>query len=132
MPGLLIGITEPKKRKPLERTGLAPPPFGGSKATTVEDAESPPLDAGESATPLEAEVEEVGPDMETGAQFSQEQVGYCTPGTQCATCDYFEAPNSCEHVQGAIEAGGYCILHSDHGSKSEAIESGAEGIDAIA
>jgi len=134
MPGLLIGITEPKKKKPLERTGLAPPPFKGSPAPAPEvEAEPDPYDPNESAEPFEAEMESAGSEMDSGAPFSQEQVGYCTPETKCGTCDYFEAPNSCEYVRGTIEADGYCILHSDHGGTGMVeAPAEAEGVDALA
>ena len=130
MPGLLIGITpEKKKAKPLERPGLTPPPFGGSKASappTAPDPEPDPYGAADSPMAGMEKETVAGSDDAGSPMFAQEQVGYCTAEQKCGSCDYFVDPQACKYVQGTIDAEGCCPLHSARGAASEALETPME------
>ena len=65
-----------------------------------------------------------GPDESdaAGAQVSPEEAGYKQPDQgpfQCANCEYFTGPSSCQKVGGPINPEGICTFFESGGGAAE-------------
>jgi hypothetical protein len=121
-----------KPRRPLERSGLKPPPASTSPSSPSSSGEDLyPMSASStslgSSNPIGEEVIQSQPldpidpmGTSTGAPedvpeaaFSQSQAGYTSGQDRCGGCTSFIQPSACKYVQGVIEAEGSCPLHSN-------------------
>lgn len=52
-----------------------------------------------------------------GEKLGPAQVLYHGPDELCESCEYFDGASMCSRVAGAIDAGGWCVLHSSRGGE---------------